>query len=126
MKSKYLIISVLLVTIAIISQSCYYDTEEQLYPTMPVPCDTTNVTYSKSILPTLNMYCNSCHGKTYMIDGDGKRFDNYDDVKAKLNTIILSINHNPRYKAMPKNAGKLGACEINLFVKWKNDGALNN
>ena len=44
--------------------SCYYDSEEFLYPQLSTSCDTTQVTYSGSIKPLLNMYCLTCHSQT--------------------------------------------------------------
>ena len=39
---------------------CYYDSVPVLYPNASV-CDTTNVTYSKTIQPILSSQCYTCH-----------------------------------------------------------------
>lgn len=127
MKTKLLMLASLLLLIIIISKGCYYDNVEHLYPSMPAPCDTTNVTYSKSIVGTLSKYCYNCHGASYQKDGKGIRLNSYDDVSAKLQTIIYSIKHVASAKPMPKNfSGMLSTCDINLFVIWKNAGKPNN
>ena len=59
-------------------QSCYYDNEEELYPNGSAPCDTSNVTFSNSVMPVINQYCISCHGGSFP---QGNIFlDNYTNI----------------------------------------------
>ena len=124
-KPKYLLLP-LFAFIAILINSCYYDNEEYLYPVLPAPCDTTNVTYSQSIVNTLSNYCLSCHGVTYQTTGNNLRFDSHDQVAKYISRIIKSLQHDPDYSAMPKNAVKLDNCLINQFIIWKKNGSPNN
>lgn len=115
-----------IVLTAFVAMSCNYDNEENLYPTIGKDCDTTNVTYSGTIAGIVSNNCNSCHGATYMTDGDRIRLDNYDGLKANLNDVIGAINHSPMKSAMPKNTAKLNDCKLKQFEIWNNAGAPNN
>lgn len=106
-------------------QSCYYDSEEVLYPSIANPCDTTNVTYSKNISGIINNYCKSCHGATYVNDGGSYKLDTYTDLNDNLDAVINAIKHTSKYP-MPKNSAALNPCLIRQFEIWKNNGAPNN
>lgn len=106
--------------------SCYYDNEELLYPKLQSGCDTTNITYGKTITGILSGYCYGCHGPTYQVSGNGIRLDTYSNVVNYLGRIIGSVNHTPGYSFMPKPSGKLDDCSIKQLIIWKNNGAPNN
>ena len=105
--------------------SCYYDNEEELYPDTG-GCDTTNVSYSSSVAPVLQANCNACHS------GNGPSAgivtDNYTDLMTIVNSGQFkgAINHSSGYSAMPKNAPKLGDCNLSKINKWVDAGAPNN
>ena len=125
---KRLILS--LATISIFSLffvSCYYDNEEALYPALSAACDTTNVTFSLTIVTLLNNNCYSCHSNNTAASlGNNIRLENYADVKAKANAIDGSIKHKVSFTPMPKNGGKIKACSITKFDIWLRTGMLNN
>lgn len=107
--------------------SCYYDSEESLYPVLNTSCDTTNVTFTGKIVPMLSNNCLSCHSNTTAPgSGNGITLENYADVKARATAIAGSINQTGSYSPMPKNGGKLKACLITQFGIWVRNGAQNN
>ena len=105
--------------------SCYYDTEEQLYPQLSSGCDTTNVTFTKNIVPILSSYCNSCHSNanaaTY---GSGIKLETYSDVNANITRIYNSVMHLSAHP-MPKNSSMLNDCALKQISIWKNSGTPN-
>jgi hypothetical protein len=120
----------LLTFIAIIllfGTSCYYDSEESLYPSLNALCDTTNVTFSGQVLTTLANSCLSCHSNsTAAAFGNGIRLEDYADVKSKATSISGAINQTGSYSPMPKNGGKLNSCRIIQFDIWVRNGTPNN
>ncbi len=104
--------------------SCYYDTEENLYPT--TICSTENVSFTNDIKPILLNSCLTCHNNS---DLQGNiTLETYDDVlKYVVNKQLLgSIKHSGGFKSMPQNANKLDDCRISKVEAWINAGALNN
>jgi|APLow6443716910_1056828.scaffolds.fasta_scaffold145890_1 hypothetical protein len=113
--------------ILVLLGSCYYDSEEALYPSLNSACDTTNVTFSGKIIPLLANNCLSCHSNaTAAGSGNGIRLENYADVQTRSTAIAGSIKQTGTYSAMPKNGGKLKACLITQFDLWVSKGMLNN
>src|SRR5262245_30791598 len=90
---------------------CYYDVEEELYPSGA--CDTTNVTYSLSVKPILDQNCNICHA-TGSTAGGGIVLDTYSGVNgvAQTGQLMGAIKHESGYSQMPKNAVQLDDCSI--------------
>ena len=108
----------------IIIGSCYYDSEESLYPVI-TPCDTTNVTYSKSIVPLIRNNCD-CHSNLLANSQGGKvRLEDYPDVYSNRTLVLTSIKHTSAYP-MPKFSPKLDTCLIRQVEIWINNKALNN
>jgi hypothetical protein len=113
--------------IILIAGSCYYDSEEALYPALGSGCDTTAVTFSGEIAPILANNCLSCHSNaTAAGAGNGIRLENYTDVKSRATAISGSIKHTGTYSPMPKNGGKLNTCLINQFDIWIRSGMPEN
>ncbi|HNR49612.1 MAG TPA: hypothetical protein PKN14_10235 [Bacteroidia bacterium] len=104
--------------------SCYYDVEDELYPS--TSCDTTNVTYSESVAPVLKNYCYSCHSAA--IANGSVVLDNYQSVKhvAADGRLLGTINHESGYIAMPQDQKKLSNCDIRKITIWINDGMQDN
>ena len=116
-----------LVIIAIFSLflvSCYYDNEEALYPSLSNSCDTTNVTFSVTIVPILSNNCYSCHSNTNAAFGGNIRLEAIEDVKTNSAKLIVAIKQTGT-KPMPPS-GKLKTCSINQFDIWIRNGMLNN
>ncbi len=104
--------------------SCYYDVEENLYPS--TGCNVANVSFTNDIKPMLLNSCLSCHNNT---DLQGNiTLETYDDVLKYVNngSFLGSIKHSSGYKAMPQNGNKLDGCRISKIEAWINAGALNN
>lgn len=107
--------------------SCYYDSEEALYPQLSTSCDTTNVTYSGTIVSVLNNNCYSCHSNnTAASFGNNIRLENYADVVANIDRVVGSVKHNTGFSAMPKNGGSIKSCSIDQLDIWFRKGMPNN
>ncbi len=104
--------------------SCYYDKEELLYPAVSAGCDTTNVTFTRTIYPVLSDYCFGCHSNANAAAfGNNIRLETYNDVVAELPRVTGALAHQPGYSAMPKNSAPLSDCVLTQFALWKNNGA---
>lgn len=108
------------------ASSCYYDKANVIYPSAGT-CDTTGVKYSTFVSPTLNTYCNGCHGGSAAM-GAGIILDNYTSVKTYVTNskLLGSMQQNGTASAMPKGGSKLDACTLNKFDAWIKSGAPNN
>lgn len=107
--------------------SCYYDNEEALYPALNTSCDTTNVTFSGTIVSLLNNSCYSCHSNSTAASfGNNVRLQNYADVQTRAVSIAGSIKHTGSYSPMPKNGGQIKTCSIIQFDIWVRIGMPNN
>lgn len=112
---------------ACLLSSCYYDVEEELYPTNNgVNCDSVKGSYSLEILPLVNAQCRSCHNSSFA--SGGVNLEGFANVQnAALNgKLVESVNHESGVSPMPQSAPKLDDCELKAFEDWKNAGAPNN
>jgi hypothetical protein len=108
---------------------CYYDNEETLYPTLDKGCDTTGVTYSKSIVPIFQTNCLSCHSsKDYASTGGNINLEDFNMVQllALQGILFGAVTHNSNNSPMPKNGAKIDTCSITKIKIWIDHGALNN
>lgn len=89
-------------------------------------CDTTNVTYSGTIVPMFQGSCNGCHNSTST--GGNINLTTYAGVQAvALNGHLYgSVNHDAGFSAMPKYMSKLPDCQIAEIRIWIQNGAPNN
>jgi hypothetical protein len=125
MKIRRLTISA--ITMALISfsiTSCYYDSEEALYPSLSSDCDTINVTYSGKITPIMNNYCISCHSGS--LPAGGISLTSYEGVQpvAENGMLLKAINGNGVPKMPP--SGTLPSCRVSQIEIWINEGMPNN
>jgi hypothetical protein len=114
-----------LLAFGIFFQSCYYDNEVYLYGAGGSACDTTNVTYSGTIVPILNNNnCNTCHTST---SGNGVIITDYANLKIIANngSLVNSVN-GTGVPLMPLGGPKMSSCTLAKISKWVRDGALNN
>ncbi len=123
MKKTSLIALSTLILVALSLTSCYYDSEEELYPGS-LTCNTSNVTYSNSIAPVFANNCNSCHGSSD--PSDKIVTDNYASAKANITRIRGAINRQAGFTPMPKNAGQLSTCDLTKIDIWISQGMPNN
>lgn len=126
MKSIFAIITILFALA--LTQGCYYDKADLLYPDGKVVCDTASTAkFSTDVLNVMNTYCNSgCHN-TASASG-GVILDTYSGVKAQVanGKLMGSINQASGFSAMPKGGNKLNTCTIAKIQQWINGGAPNN
>jgi hypothetical protein len=116
---KYLTISILA---AALFGSCYYDVEEELYPTLE--CTTTGATYTAVVEPIIRANCyNGCHSAASNIANI--TLEGYENLKVYVDNgrLLGSIKHGTGFSAMPKNAAKLLDCNIAKIEAWINAGA---
>ncbi len=105
--------------------SCYYDSEEALFPKVNFQCDTTNITFSVTIETILSNNCWSCHSNsnapTY---ANGIKLQDYSDVVNQSNRILGAIEHKiGPYMPPPNSAPMIDSCSINQFNKWVRIGS---
>ena len=112
--------------------SCYYDTEEELYPDSgSIVCDTISVSYATDIVPIMNSKCSTpgCHAGVNAAAGIA--LETYVGVKEYLDAdkarFLSSITWDGNASNMPKGASaKISDCNINTIRAWINAGYPNN
>ncbi len=115
--------------LAFLFSSCYYDSEEFLFPDInPETCDTTNVTFSGTIQPVLQSVCYRCHSSSNSSQGGSIKLEDYADVKLRADdgSLFGSISHASGYSPMPKGGGKLDDCTLAWFYIWIDSGSPDN
>lgn len=124
---KKLITIVLLALLA----GCYYDNEEELYPGGNGDCDTTNVTFSGTVLPVIDANCKSCHSGG--APQGNVSLDSYASISAagkipegQYGSLYGAINHSQGNSPMPKNGTKLQDCTIRQIKAWIDAGTPDN
>jgi hypothetical protein len=127
MRNNYIVKTLLFFSIMllVVMQSCYYDNEEDLYPTQP-ECDTVDVSYSQQVWPIINQNCTGCHSGG--APQGNVALENYDDVVISANngSLLGVIKHEDGWSPMPKGGGKLSDCNIAIIESWVNDGTPDN
>lgn len=119
MKKYLLYLSMLTLSI-----SCYYDVEEELYPTLE--CHTADVTYSNEVLKIIESTCYKCHDAANNFGNI--TLEGYNNLKKYVDNgqLLGAIRHDGGYSPMPKNEAQLLECNIEKIEAWLNDGAPNN
>lgn len=108
----------------LILSTCYYDNEEELYPSLKSTCDTLDVTFSGSIIPLLNNNCYSCHSDANANFGGGIHLQSITDVRIYSDRIKAAISNTGRFPMPP--SGKLGPCSLAMFNIWFRNGMPGN
>lgn len=108
--------------------SCYYDSEEDLYPlSFNATCDTTNITYNAVVKPIFDVNCSysGCHAEVG--SAAGINLATHAGITAYSSANLLSsINHDGNASPMPKNGSKLSDCDIQKITTWIQNGSPNN
>ena len=116
----------LLLTISLIVflSSCYYDSQEDLYPKTGI-CDTTNISYNSSIKPIMEQYCTGCHNPSN--PSGGIDLSTYDLCVqyGQEGSLYGSMAQNGIYSPMPKNSNKVDDCTLNKIQIWIDKGYPN-
>ncbi len=89
-------------------------------------CDSTNVTFSGSILPLMDTYCRGCHAGSNP-DG-GFVLTDYNSVKTAVEggRVMGAVRWQDGFLPMPDKSDKLSDCNIAILQKWINLGMPNN
>lgn len=89
-------------------------------------CDTSNPTFSGTVKPILETYCNGCHGGGSPLGNVD--YNTYAGVKTTVTNgkLLGSIQHKSGFSPMPQNANQLSACNIDKIKAWIDAGAPNN
>lgn len=129
MKSNFIKILFFVGLVTLVS-SCYYDSQDELYPLVSqAKCDTTNAAYSGQVSAIVATNCLMCHSTAASTStGGGIILESYDNLSfyALNGSLVNSINGTGGKALMPKNGAKMSSCDIAIIEKWVNDGSLNN
>jgi len=117
---RLLIITTIVSIFSFSIASCYYDNEEALYPSIDSACDTTNVTFSGTLVKILSNNCYSCHSDANAGFGGNIHLESISDVRTNSAKLIVAIKQTGA-KPMPP-FGKLKDCSITQFEIWIRDG----
>lgn len=116
---------IIIISIVFLMASCKHEPLIEEIPEVLAECDSTDVSFSATIVPILDATCVNCH------TGSGAEgnvwLDNYADIKIVVedSTLLGSIKHLVGFVAMPE-VGKLDSCKIAKIENWISEGALNN
>ena len=113
-----------MITLCILASACRHDPVVQ--PQNENSCDSTNVSFEKSVLPILIRHCNGCHSSG--VQTHGIILDKYEDVRifALEGSLYGAILQNGDYAPMPYSASKLDNCSIAVIHNWISEGIKNN
>ena len=119
-----LIIKIMLVGFVAIFTSCYYDSEEDLYPASG--CNTTNLSYVANIQPIFERNCYSCHSAA--ANTANVTLEGHSNLMNHVNSgrLLGAIRHESGFTPVPQSASKLIACDIAKIEQWIADGSPNN
>jgi hypothetical protein len=103
---------------------CYYDIEEEIYPS--VGCNLENISFTNTIIPILESNCYQCHDAAN--NNGGITLEGYSQLKRFVDNgqFLGVVRHEAGFSPMPKNSAKLLDCEIEKIEQWVTDGAPNN
>lgn len=119
--------TIVFAVLAFAATGCYYDKQEVLSPTAGAICDTSAVTFSRSVAPLLSLQCYGCHSNgSAAAFGDGIRLQEHADVKANLPRVLGAASWQNGFSPMPKNGARLSDCQIRILQIWSLNGAKND
>ncbi len=87
-------------------------------------CDTTNVTFKKSVDPIFQKYCYGCHSAGNA--SGGIDLTNFSQLAILIDNgaLLGSIRQESGFIPMPKGGNKLSDCEITTIAIWARDTTL--
>jgi hypothetical protein len=90
-------------------------------------CDTTNVSYSRQVVPILENNCYQCHRGPGASSGvDFSSYGAFKGWAASTSYVIGDLTAAPGYTPMPYGMPKLSDCDINTILAWIHQGTPNN
>ena len=98
--------------------SCESNTYEEISDNTPI---TNVVKYESDVKAIIENNCISCHSATNSIP-----FTNYNQVAAKIDNIINRIQRPSGDPLKMPQGGSLSQNQIDIFIKWKADGLIEN
>lgn len=119
----------LILVLAFLCCSCYYDSKEELYPSLNTGlCDTADVSFSSDIKPVITGHCYGCHSNgNAPFYGAGIALEDYPETysAAMDGSLYGSVEYDPEYEAMPPDY-RLDSCSVLMIRAWINQNAKNN
>lgn len=111
----------LILSLAVTVIACESRTYEEISDNTPI---VEKVTYNKDVKPIVEANCIACHSP-----GGPASFQpwtSYNQVKTHIDNILDRIQRpNGDPDKMPQG-GALSQTQINIFIKWKADGLVEN
>lgn len=105
--------------------SCFYDSEDYLYP--EVVCDTV-YNYNGGIKAIMDRQCarSGCHAGAE--PEASLALTTYDEVRTGVEDLLIlcNIRHESACVPMPKNEDRIPDCEIHAIEKWQELGFPEN
>jgi cytochrome c5 len=121
---KTIVILTLITGTLWLTQGCYYDKEEYLYPAGN--CDTTAVTYAAKVAPIFQSNCYSCHNTSSALGSVILDTHAGAALVANDGRLMGTISHSSGFSPMPQGGNKMSDCNINIIKTWVDAGAPNN
>ena len=109
-------------------KSCYYDSKQDLYPSLFSDCDTASIGFTNDILPIMNTNCNNsgCHNSIDKAGGYILDTHTGAAISANDGSLVGSIKAHDGHTFMPFGGNPLDPCDISKINTWVTSGALNN
>ncbi|MCS3530581.1 hypothetical protein [Chryseobacterium sp. JUb7] len=98
--------------------ACESRTYEEISDNTPI---TETVTYTKDVKNIVDNNCIGCHSA-----GSFKPLTTYNDVKTNIDGILDRIQRANGVPGKMPQGGSLSQSQINIFIKWKADGLVEN
>lgn len=118
------IIKGMILVMTISAVSCFYDSEEDLYPFSE--CVTTDMSLQIHILPILERNCYACHSAA--VNTGNITVEGHSELIKHVNSgkLLGAIRHESGFRPMPDALPKMNECDISKIEHWIADGAPNN
>jgi len=84
-------------------------------------CDTTNVTFTGSVAPILQKYCDGCHNSSNPLGGIDLTNSHQLALLDVNGSLLGAIRQKPGYIPMPLGGNKLSNCDIETIAIWIRD-----
>jgi hypothetical protein len=104
---------------------CYYDNEEELYPTNT--CATDNMSFKNDVNTIFtNSGCMGCHSAAANLGN--VNLSTHTEVLKYVNdgSLIGCLKHTAPFSPMPQGGSKLGNCAISKIEAWIAQGSKDN